>query len=283
MHKFMLVTSLALCLMPQLTLAQEVDWSTSFLFRTTGGFGFENPMFRVAFDPKDYPPDPVMPTLVDLNEPTVITLTIPDIAVTEGAARILFAVEEEFTLNAEGTPEDGIFSFETVGQGVQNFEMTMRTGSGGIPIPGSWEAFNPQPEPPAAFQGMAFDFQFSSNSPATLEIRALDDGVESFSFELVEPADLTGDGFVDGRDLGILLGNWGENVDPAGGELDNIAPVDGLDLGILLGAWNPPLTKVAAAQPVPEPGACVLAVVSLAMLLLCKRERSSHATLQHSA
>ncbi len=54
------------------------------------------------------------------------------------------------------------------------------------------------------------------------------------------PADLNQDGFVDGLDLGILLGNWGQAVSASEGELSGMPPVDGLDLGILLGAWNPP-------------------------------------------
>ncbi|HMN96602.1 MAG TPA: hypothetical protein PKC43_01790 [Phycisphaerales bacterium] len=49
--------------------------------------------------------------------------------------------------------------------------------------------------------------------------------------------DLTGDGIVDGADLGILLGAWGTD-DPCA-NLDGSGSVDGADLGILLGAWGP--------------------------------------------
>ena len=49
------------------------------------------------------------------------------------------------------------------------------------------------------------------------------------------PADLTGDGSVDGQDLGVLLGNWGGT---GAGNLNGDASVDGQDLGILLGAWG---------------------------------------------
>ncbi|HMN97079.1 MAG TPA: hypothetical protein PKC43_11450 [Phycisphaerales bacterium] len=49
------------------------------------------------------------------------------------------------------------------------------------------------------------------------------------------PADLNGDGVVDGADLGILLGAWG-TAGP--GDLNGDGIVDGADLGILLGAWN---------------------------------------------
>jgi len=49
------------------------------------------------------------------------------------------------------------------------------------------------------------------------------------------PADLNGDGVVDGADLGILLSNWGT---PGPGDLDGNGVVDGADLGALLKAWT---------------------------------------------
>ena len=54
-----------------------------------------------------------------------------------------------------------------------------------------------------------------------------------------EPADLNGDGVVDGADLGLLLGAWGPC--PPGGcpaDLNGDGVVDGADLGLLLGAWG---------------------------------------------
>ncbi|MFG0274105.1 MAG: choice-of-anchor tandem repeat NxxGxxAF-containing protein [Phycisphaerales bacterium] len=51
------------------------------------------------------------------------------------------------------------------------------------------------------------------------------------------PFDLTGDGVVDGADLGLLLGAWG----PCAGcpaDLNGDGVVDGADLGLLLGAWG---------------------------------------------
>lgn len=48
------------------------------------------------------------------------------------------------------------------------------------------------------------------------------------------PADLNGDGAVNGADLGILLAAWGTN----GGDLDGDGDTDGADLGILLAAWS---------------------------------------------
>ena len=50
-------------------------------------------------------------------------------------------------------------------------------------------------------------------------------------------ADLDGDGSVDGRDLGILLGAWGACASCAA-DLNGDDAVDGLDLGALLGGWS---------------------------------------------
>ncbi|MFO0875307.1 MAG: hypothetical protein U0575_15240 [Phycisphaerales bacterium] len=50
-------------------------------------------------------------------------------------------------------------------------------------------------------------------------------------------SDINGDGFVDGADLGVLLGEWG----PCPGcrsDLDENNIVDGADLGLLLGDWG---------------------------------------------
>ncbi|MBL9147683.1 MAG: hypothetical protein JNM94_03225 [Phycisphaerae bacterium] len=57
-------------------------------------------------------------------------------------------------------------------------------------------------------------------------------------------ADLTGDDFVDGADLGALLGGWGVCPTPTNtqpyclADLNCSGGVDGADLGILLGAWG---------------------------------------------
>ena len=48
--------------------------------------------------------------------------------------------------------------------------------------------------------------------------------------------DINGDGMVDGSDLTILLGNWGE---PGAGDFDGDGVTDGADLTVLLGCWGP--------------------------------------------
>ena len=52
----------------------------------------------------------------------------------------------------------------------------------------------------------------------------------------VRPADLNGDGAVNGDDLGILLGAWGPGSGAA--DLNHDGYVDGTDLGRLLGEWG---------------------------------------------
>ncbi|MDZ4832090.1 MAG: hypothetical protein SGJ09_18090 [Phycisphaerae bacterium] len=49
------------------------------------------------------------------------------------------------------------------------------------------------------------------------------------------PADLNGDGTVDGADLSILLGAWGS---ASFGDVDCSGGVDGSDLSVLLGSWG---------------------------------------------
>ena len=51
------------------------------------------------------------------------------------------------------------------------------------------------------------------------------------------PADLNCDGIVNGADLGLLLGSWGDSGVPA--DISGDGSVDGADLGLLLGSWGP--------------------------------------------
>jgi hypothetical protein len=49
------------------------------------------------------------------------------------------------------------------------------------------------------------------------------------------PADLNGDGVVNGADLGILLAAWGGS---GPGDLNGDGTINGADLGILLANWG---------------------------------------------
>jgi hypothetical protein len=66
---------------------------------------------------------------------------------------------------------------------------------------------------------------------------------EGLSFAIVPDAcvgDLNGDGFVDGADLGVLLGLWGNcpSFGACAADLNGDGNVTGADLGMLLGAWG---------------------------------------------
>lgn len=56
----------------------------------------------------------------------------------------------------------------------------------------------------------------------------------------VSVADLTADGLVDGADLGLMIGHWGECGcrTPCAGDFDHDGVVDGSDLGVLLANWT---------------------------------------------
>jgi hypothetical protein len=51
--------------------------------------------------------------------------------------------------------------------------------------------------------------------------------------------DISEDGYVNGIDIGILLGQWGPNTPITESDLNSDGAVDGLDLGILLSSWGP--------------------------------------------
>ena len=67
---------------------------------------------------------------------------------------------------------------------------------------------------------------------ATVEIWSFFEEVMSTS---ADPADLDGDGIIDGLDLSILLGSWSK---PGVTDLDRNGITDGGDLNILLGSWS---------------------------------------------
>lgn len=71
-----------------------------------------------------------------------------------------------------------------------------------------------------------------SNQSGDLE---LDELIFALPDPSICPADLNGDGSVDGADLGLMLGTWNQ---PGIGDIDGSGTVDGADLGLLLGSWG---------------------------------------------
>ena len=125
-------------------------------------------------------------------------------------------------------------------------------------------AFTTVPELPGDFDfdGDVDNADFLDWQRENLGSGYLDNWQENFGSNVSSLlADFNFDGFVDGLDLAILLGNWGQSTSPELGELDGTSPVNGLDLGILLGAWNPP--PLAATSAVPEPAAWMLVMIGI--------------------
>ena len=52
-------------------------------------------------------------------------------------------------------------------------------------------------------------------------------------------ADLSGDGVVNGGDLGLLLSAWGATLPTGVGDVDHDGVVNGADMALLLGSWGP--------------------------------------------
>ena len=51
-------------------------------------------------------------------------------------------------------------------------------------------------------------------------------------------ADLSGDGVVNGGDLGLLLNAWGPTQPTGAGDVNHDGVVNGADMALLLGAWG---------------------------------------------
>jgi len=70
------------------------------------------------------------------------------------------------------------------------------------------------------------------------------------------PGDVTGNGLVDGTDLGALLTAWGTSGGEFGADITGDGIVDGADLGVLLVKWGPCVTTPAWAtliEAFPDP------------------------------
>ena len=72
-------------------------------------------------------------------------------------------------------------------------------------------------------------------SGSVVEAGVDDVKVYGYDCTVARPADVNGDGTVDGADLGILLGNWGNS---GAGDIDGNGQVDGADLGALVADWG---------------------------------------------
>ena len=83
------------------------------------------------------------------------------------------------------------------------------------------------------------------------------------------PGDLNGDGFVGSGDLDIVRANWGQSVtagDLGRGDASGDGNVGSADLDIVRANWGQ-----IAPTAVPEPGACLLLLSVIGVLVLRRR------------
>lgn len=104
---------------------------------------------------------------------------------------------------------------------------TRLNGDLNIYSPDYWNQAAPdKASEPVPYDGMAQSAVFSI-APYSVVI---------YSQSPSTPADLNGNGVIDGADLAILLGEWGW---PGNADLNGDGVVNGSDLAIVLGAWGP--------------------------------------------
>ncbi len=173
--------------------ADMVNWGDAFALQ---GSGVNlNPGVLVGFNPQPEPPGAL--SFLNLPDPTTAVITInadPGAQFTLYFGAYSGVDPSPFQFDAGGDPDAlGDFSFMALSNaGDLNFEITLLSSSGGVPTPGTWQGFNPQPEPPVAAlfggagQGQGFMFEMTSLSEVTLTLRVYEfDSGEYLSFEQV--------------------------------------------------------------------------------------------------
>lgn len=195
----LLLTAMCCCLFASNATADEF-WDNSFLLNMSdsSSSALENPLLRVAFNPQPEPP--AHAPSISFADAERVELGVDDISASNGGMRILFAVAAPYTITAQDAEKDGVYSFnmDAAGRDSYSILLEMQTKNGDTPTPGSWQMFNPQPEPPALGRNAAsvgFDFSFESeNTSATLNfsVANLRSGqAQSFSLSAVpEPSSL---------------------------------------------------------------------------------------------
>ncbi|NBQ13324.1 MAG: hypothetical protein EBU31_01610 [Proteobacteria bacterium] len=80
-----------------------------------------------------------------------------------------------------------------------------------------------------------FRFRAGDYTGAVVEAAIDDFRLVGINCQASRPADLNGDGVVNGSDLGRILGGWGQ---PGVTDINGDGTTNGTDLGLLLGDWG---------------------------------------------
>jgi hypothetical protein len=146
-------------------------------------------------------------------DPVFFTLTVP----LEGVSTLGNFNDVGWSIRCENFDYDGQFGFRVSnckGQFAGFFTNNASFFNGS-----SWSLFSFGPDPCLQIASLAVRIDRAKAAPC--------------------PADLDGDGRVDGVDLGILLSAWGPAASGTRADIDGNGLVDGADLAAVLNAWGP--------------------------------------------
>jgi hypothetical protein len=158
------------------------------------------------------------------------TLTVPISASVGGAA-----VEATFQVSNFGfTPDQATMDIDAVQIPAGPFSLVSGTATGIGATPGTVRVkFNPAGLAAGTYTANATVQTSDENVPGATTAQVV--ATLSATIGGGNPADLNGDGVVNGADLGSLLSQWGQ---PGTGDLNGDGIVGGADIGIMLANWG---------------------------------------------
>jgi hypothetical protein len=176
---------LAVALVPSAASAGPADWSNAFSLQGA----IANARAMVSLNPQPEPPMLPELSLADPYRPMITSASTDN-----PNFRILFALagSQALFFEAPGTPDgNGHYIFQafplTAGVAAYTIVFDIGTSGGGTPLFDTWSTWlNPQPEPPmTGGASIAFDFQFSHMSVATLGLQIFDGQGQQIPFSAV--------------------------------------------------------------------------------------------------
>lgn len=170
--------------------ASAVAWGDAIALQVNG---FDNPLVIFGFNPQ---PDPPEDAILSLANPQQPTLSRTNGFTTDTVFDVFFAIGlpngagSAYSLRPSALPagEFGNFQFTAVGpMGNLLIDLGFSTSSSGMGFLTSVDdvSFNPQPEPPFGFAGMAMEMGFTSFSTAVVSLQITDEDGNVFSMRQV--------------------------------------------------------------------------------------------------